>query len=452
MGYWRHRCSDHDKVMDGYDLNRAATVALLRRFGEEAAGADVALLYYAGHAVQVHGQNYLVPVDSSLRTEYDLEDETYPLERAMQQLSRAHSLRLAILDACRDNPLAATMARSMGARSAAVERGLARIEAPARDSLIAYATRAGDTADDGRGDHSPYTAALLTHIGTPGVDVTRMFGLTRDTVLAATDNRQEPYIYGSFGGTSWSFVPKPPEPTPEALAYWDRIATSEDPDVFRAFLARFPDDPVLTARTAERIRVIAANRTVPPQLVPYLGPAAPASASTDEPAPAAPLPSPPSAEDAALTRAGEITTRYVQLALQDLGHYRGPIDGGRGTTTQRAVRAWQAGRGLKQTGRLDHRQTVDLLVQAAEAGRPQGENILGMMRASGIGLTKDVDAARRWFEQSAAQGNAYAAFNLGVLYRDGLGVTASTVKARDYFEQARRGGHAEARKALANLK
>lgn len=435
------------KVIAGYDLDYAATKDLLRRFGAEAATADVALFYYAGHAVQVDGQNYLLPVDTRLREEGDLKYESYPLDWAMQELGRAHKLRLAILDACRDNPLAQTMARTLGARSAAVERGLARIDAPTRDTLIAYATRAGATADDGRGEHSPYTAALLNHIGTPGVDVIRMFGLTRDTVLAATGNRQEPYIYGSLGGEGWYFVPRPPDSAAGALAYWDRIRDSRDPAVFRAFLARFPDDPVLAATARERLTRVEADRGIPEELLPYLG----AEAAKPPPGENTP-PVPTPAEDAALTRAAEIPKRFVQLALQDLGHYRGPIDGGSGAATQRAIRAWQAGQGLAQTGRLDRRQTVDLLVQAAETGRPQSQNILGMMRANGIGLPKDVDAARRWFEQSAAQGNAYAAFNLGVLYRDGLGVTASTARARDYFEQARRGGHAEANKALANLR
>jgi peptidoglycan hydrolase-like protein with peptidoglycan-binding domain len=443
------------KVIAGYDLDYNATKDLLRRFGSEASGADVALFYYAGHAVQVDGQNYLLPVDTRLREEGDLKYESYPLDWAMQELGRARKLRLAILDACRDNPLAQTMARSMGARGASVERGLARIEAPSRDTLIAYATRAGSTADDGRGDHSPYTAALLAHIATPGVDVIRMFGLTRDTVLAATDNRQEPYIYGSLGGESWSFVPKSPESGADALAYWDRIADSHDPAVLRAFIARFPDDPVMAARARERIAVIEANRTMPPELIPYLGNETPQTPSGSETAPVAPPVQPAvpaTAEESALSRSTEIPVRFIQLALKDLGHYRGPIDGTLGASSRTAISVWQSSQSLKPTGRLDPKQKVSLLVEAADSGRPQSQNILGMMRASGIGLPKDAVAAREWFERSAAQGNAYASFNLGVLYRDGLGVAASTAKARDYFEQARRGGHAEAAKALARLR
>jgi len=404
----------------------------------------------------VDGQNYLLPVDAQLAKEADLKYETYRLDDLMQDLGQARKLRLAVIDACRDNPLGRRMARTMGTRSAAVRQGTAPVTPPVTDMLIAFATRAGEVAFDGDTGHSPYTAALLQHIGTPGLDVTRMFGKTRDAVLVSTHRKQEPYFYGSLGGETWSFAAAAPTPNPEALAYWDRIRASADPAVFRAFLARFPADPVLTALARERLAVVAA----PPASAPVEAPVAPAPAPAVQspavgaapPAPPPPEPAPPpDAAALALARAAEIPPRFIQLALKDLGHYRGPLDGTLGAGSRTAISAWQGGRGLSPTGRLDPRQTLDLLTEAADAGRPQSQNILGMLRARGIGLPQDAAAARAWFEQSAAQGNEHAAFNLGVLYRDGTGVGVSRTKARDYFEQARRGGHPEAARALARL-
>lgn len=441
-------------VLDGYDRDHAQTRELLRRFADAAATADVALFYYAGHALQVDGQNYLLPVDAQLAKEADLKYETYRLDDLMQDLGQARKLRLAVIDACRDNPLGRRMARTMGTRSAAVRQGTAPVTPPVTDMLIAFATRAGEVAFDGDTGHSPYTAALLQHIGTPGLDVTRMFGKTRDAVLVSTHRKQEPYFYGSLGGETWSFAAAAPTPNPEALAYWDRIRASADPAVFRAFLARFPADPVLTALARERLAVVMTAAAAPPAPAPVPSPvAAPPAVAAEVEASAVPeTAAPPDAAALALGRAAEIPPRFIQLALKDLGQYRGPLDGTLGAGSRTAISAWQGGRGLSPTGRLDHRQTLDLLSEAADAGRPQSQNILGMLRARGIGLPQDAAAARAWFEKSAAQGNEHAAFNLGVLYRDGTGVGVSRTKARDYFEQARRGGHPEAAKALARLR
>jgi uncharacterized caspase-like protein len=113
----------------------------------------------------------------------------------MQVLEPVKRLRLIILDACRDNPFARTMKRTMASRS--VGQGLARIEVLTSDTLVAYAVKAGLTASDGDKANSPYTLALLKHLTTPGLDVRLALGRVRDEVLRATGNRQEPFVYGS---------------------------------------------------------------------------------------------------------------------------------------------------------------------------------------------------------------------------------------------------------------
>ena len=185
------------------DLRRA-----LREFEEAAAGAEIAIVFYAGHGIEVRDQNYLIPTDAKLVNERDVEDEAIPLDRIISTLESAKRLRLIILDACRDNPFASKMRRRVATR--AVSQGLAKVEPAQLDTLIAYAAKDKAVANDGQGDHSPYTRALLDHLMEPGLDIRLAFGLVRDDVLRATNSQQEPYLYGSLGGGTVALVPAMP--------------------------------------------------------------------------------------------------------------------------------------------------------------------------------------------------------------------------------------------------
>lgn len=173
---------------------------VVRDFSDSTRDADIAVIYYAGHGMEVGGTNYLVPVDASLKRDIDVEDEAVSLDRLLQVMEPAKRLRLVILDACRDNPFVKSMARTMASRT--IGRGLARVEPTSSDTLIAFAAKAGLTAADGDGVHSPFTAALLKHLVTPGLDVRLAFGRVRDDVLSSTNRTQEPFVYGSLGGSS----------------------------------------------------------------------------------------------------------------------------------------------------------------------------------------------------------------------------------------------------------
>ena len=139
--------------------------------------------------------NYLIPVDARLKADLDVQDEAVPLDRVLQVLEPANKLRLVILDACRDNPFLPTMRRTVATR--AVTRGLAQVEPSRPNTLIAFAAKAGSTADDGDGEHSPFTEALLKHIAVPGLDIRLALGRVRDDVIEKTKNAQEPFVYGS---------------------------------------------------------------------------------------------------------------------------------------------------------------------------------------------------------------------------------------------------------------
>jgi uncharacterized caspase-like protein len=203
-----------DVVEARHDLTGAAMRRALRDFGDKARNADMAVIYYAGHGIEVEGTNYLIPVDAALQRDTDVYDEAVSLDRVLVAVESAKRLRLVILDACRDNPFDKTM---KGVSMRSIGRGLAKVEPTSPNTLIAYAAKAGSTAADGDSKHSPFTAALVQHITTPGLDVRKAFGFVRDDVLKVTNNRQEPYVYGSLGGEDVPLVPaKTALPVPAA--------------------------------------------------------------------------------------------------------------------------------------------------------------------------------------------------------------------------------------------
>jgi uncharacterized caspase-like protein len=185
------------------DLTRNGMIAALRAFEREAEKADWAVVYYAGHGIEVGGVNYLIPVDAALKVDKDVQDEAVPLDRVLSAIESAKRLRLVILDACRDNPFVTSMKRSIASRS--IGRGLAQIE-PDGGVLVAYAAKHGQVALDGDGANSPFVGALVRHLQTPGLEINKLFRLVRDDVMAATGRKQEPFVYGSLPGEDFFFV------------------------------------------------------------------------------------------------------------------------------------------------------------------------------------------------------------------------------------------------------
>lgn len=190
------------------DLGAGAMRERLNAFSVESSKADWAVVYYAGHGIEVSGTNYLIPVDAKLKTDRSVQFEAVPLESVLASVESARKLRLVILDACRDNPFLRDMAKTVASRS--VGRGLARIEPESSATLVAYAAKAGQVASDGVAGqaNSPFATALIRNMGKPGVEIRKFFGLVRDDVMAATGNGQEPFVYGSLGGDDY-FLRKP---------------------------------------------------------------------------------------------------------------------------------------------------------------------------------------------------------------------------------------------------
>jgi hypothetical protein len=180
------------------DLTREKLTDALQSFAAEADKADWAVVYFAGHGLEVNGTNYLIPVDARLAIDRDVEFEAVPLDRVMSAVSGAKRLRLVLLDACRDNPFANQMRRSVATRS--IGRGLTNVE-PEAGTLVVYAAKHGQVALDGDGGNSPFVTALTKRMNTPGLEVRRLFDHVRDDVLEMTNRAQQPFSYGSLPGS-----------------------------------------------------------------------------------------------------------------------------------------------------------------------------------------------------------------------------------------------------------
>ena len=238
------RDAGFDSVEVALNVGNLEFKRAIRRFEATADQAEMAVVYYAGHGLEIAATNYLIPVDARLASDRDADDEAIPLERLVSSADGATRLRLIILDACRDNPFVTTMRRERKVASRAIAAGLGKVEPTSTDTLIAYAAKAGSTADDGDGEHSPFTAAILKDLTVPGLDVRLAFGRVRDDVLKSTGNRQEPFVYGSLGGGNVSLVPAPekPQDTPvnEVKADYELVQKIGTRRAWEVFLGTHP--------------------------------------------------------------------------------------------------------------------------------------------------------------------------------------------------------------------
>jgi hypothetical protein len=242
------------EVILGLDLDKRAFDAKVREFSRALVGADTGILFYAGHGLQVGQRNYLIPVDAQLQSERDLEFETVALDFIMRQMEidREGKTNLVFLDACRDNPLARSLARAMGTRSVGIGKGLAELQAGV-GTFVAYATKPGEVALDGAGRNSPFTAALAKAIKAPGRGLTGIMIDVRKDVLATTAGKQVPWDHSALTGDFYftagpgplsKIAPVAPSADADSEAVQARIKQLEDELKRKA-------DPQMTVKLVE---------------------------------------------------------------------------------------------------------------------------------------------------------------------------------------------------------
>ncbi|WP_051952715.1 caspase family protein [Methylocapsa aurea] len=220
------------------DADKAGASDAIQQFARMAVGADAALFFYAGHALQYQGHNYLLPVDADVKDDISLSFETVPVDNVRAVLNRSSGVKIMVLDACRNNPVAERLARLATSASVAAPapalgrtRGLERID-KAEGLIVAYATSPGDVALDGQERNSPFTKAFLRRLNEPGLEIEMMFRRIASDVAAATSGRQRPETYVSLVNEYYL--------NRNDRIAWDKIKTTEDPAVLHDFLEHFP--------------------------------------------------------------------------------------------------------------------------------------------------------------------------------------------------------------------
>lgn len=460
------------------DLDRLALEDSIAAFGRAAETAQIALVFYAGHAIQVAGENYLIPIDAEVGSERDLR-RLVPMRYAIDEAGTAARLGVVILDACRDNPFATQLARALGpSRSTSIGRGLSQVEAAPTDVLVAYATRADDVADDGVGRHSPFTAALLEHLPRPNLEIRLAFGAVRDTVLAATGGRQEPFIYGSLGAepiylaaalTLEPRVAQPAQPAidlplpvggqnPIELAFWNSVATSTDPADYQAYLQAYPNGifAVLATNALRRLEDGAERGGVP---------AEPAADPASEDLPAEPV------EVAVLTPPGPPEPRRSMGDLCDelASDPYDPARRGRGVMdwdipVERAIIACRAAsretpgeprfrlqlaRALAQGGYMA--EAVSVIRPLVDQGNAVADGMMATAQFLGFGVPVDLEEAARLARASGVRGYAMGQTVLGILYATGQGMALDAAKAAYWLGLAAEQDVPQAQVALGYL-
>jgi hypothetical protein len=186
-------------VIDGLDLDKAAFDRKLREFAGALGGADAGVFFYAGHGLQVNGQNYLVPVDAQLTTASALDLEMVRVDFVQRIMESETQTNILFLDACRDNPLARNLARALGTRSIQIGRGLAAIESGA-GTLISFSTQPGNVALDGTDRNSPFTGALVKRLQSMNDDLSSVLIAVRNDVMSVTERKQVPWEHSALTG------------------------------------------------------------------------------------------------------------------------------------------------------------------------------------------------------------------------------------------------------------
>jgi uncharacterized caspase-like protein len=353
------------EVVEGYDLDLEGMRKVVGQYAGKIDGAKVAFVYYAGHGVAVAGENYFLPTDTVLRSEADLDFKAMNMSLVLRQMQREDRVNVVILDACRDNPFAKELARSMRTRSALVSSGLTEFAvSPAAGTMIAFATDPGKTALDGAaGQNSPFTSALLKHIESPGVSISTVMDRVRQDVWRSTNEKQRPWVNTSIIGEFY-LNPAPasgmkvasvdagipvPATAPNGQSYeiklWEAAERSGSIDDYKAYLEAHPNG---------YFAQIARNRIARAQAAPVsAAPAAPAARTADSSEPG-------TKETEAALDLSVKERAETQMRLKAMGFDPGSTSGAFGPATRRAITRWQQARQKPATGFLTKGQHVAL--------------------------------------------------------------------------------------------
>ena len=473
------------------DADRKAMQDAITRFGRKLAAPDsVGLFYYAGHGVQVDGENFLLPIDVDIRAETEVRIQGVNLKEILITLRAAKSrLGIAILDACRNNPF---VGLTRGLR-----RGLAAVQAPA-GTLIAFSTAPGEVALDGSNGNSPYTAALAKAIPAPNTTIETVFKRTRQSVMKATNRTQVPWEHSSLVG-DFRFVPSPmpgvnsagqntvsataPAVQSERLAEvaaWEKATAAGTRDAYTRFLKSYP-----TGAFSElaRLKLTQLDRWNNwqwwlPHVVATGSPVRPARTDAEHlyeralKLEAEQTNAQDAAHALALFRAAAekglvpAMHRYAQLIhrrrdkkpnaggpapakamAQAIEWYEKAAQRRHAPSLVALGKIYEFGEGTSR----DLPRALQLYKSAAAAGDGEGMASVGFLYNTGKGVARDQRRARKWYSDAAKAGSKRAMFNLAIMLMSGEGGDVDLPRAIDWLQQAAAAGHPPAMRQLAAL-
>ena len=367
------------QVIEGYDLTMAQMRTTVGQFSAALPDAKAAIVYYAGHGVSVDEENYLLPTDIVLRSPADLDFGAISISLILKQMKREDRVNVVILDACRDNPFAADLARSV-TRSVVGVRGLSRVDGDlARGTLIAFASDPKSTALDGLpGEHSPFTKALIDHLEDPAVSIDTVMNRVRSEVWETTKNKQLPWVNTSIIG-EFSLNPQAvtttavaslgpsaaspaPSPAPgdkfsQENLIWESAQHSNLAGDYQAYLDAYPNG-VFAPMAKNRIASLTAAPESSGRVAPIV--------------PEAPAAVPPPAlkgeigtiETEKALKLSIADRKEIQQRLVVMEFYSGPTSGVFGDKTRAAIADWQKGHQATPTGLLGPLQLAALKAES----------------------------------------------------------------------------------------
>ncbi|OCW57968.1 hypothetical protein AWJ14_04055 [Hoeflea olei] len=465
------------EVIEGVDLERAEMEATIRAFAAAATDARTVLFFYAGHGMQVDGRNYLIPVDARLEDRTALDFEAIDAERVYTYMAGEGKVAIAFLDACRDNPLARGFRRSLGtSRSNSVGVGLAPISTSGSGLFIAFATAPGDVAADGEGRNSPFTAALLSKLETPGLEIQQVMTRVKIDVQARTQGRQRPWHSSDLGTdvflaplpakqTPVVPAPEPPQPDPsaasgpgsdpcrDAAAHWAAISGRKTAVLYEDHLKRFPTCSFASIARLELQEIRNSGGVPAPETAGRAGEnqcdrlaampqdqqrlAGVKGVAFDKIGTAAAI----AACEAAVRDFPDVPRFAFQLGRsldaakkfsEALGWYRKAAGAGHVAALNNIAFLYRYGDGVAQ----DTREALRLYEEAFEKGFAESGAAIASMYHNGEGVAADAAEYVRWHRKAADMGRRESMYALGMAYREGDGVDKDPEAAFEWLEKA----------------
>jgi len=428
-------------VIETRDATRDAMAGAVRDFSERIGTADVALFFYAGHGLQMNGENYILPVDAKIESAADVRFNTINLSDIQQEMEGGGRANIIILDACRNNPFAEKLARD---HRGLTSRGLGRLEASGVGSLVVFSTQPNNVAMDGSGRNSPFTSALLRYVGAPGLEIRQMISKVRGDVLAVTDQKQVPWDNSSLVGDVYLGGPpaqiqatSTPAPIVAAATPLAQSSQSETPP-------RGATTPAASAASGPLEDCERAVAQAPPFATPEQIKAANhvdwARAKDACEAAITAQPSDPKAQYLAGVVA-EHFKNYVEAAR----FYRAAVSAGEPRAENGLAYLFVTGHGVVK----DYQRAFELFSKSAEAGWAPAMGNVGSMYSNGDFVREDDAKALDWYEKSVEAGSYFGLAQAGVMYFDGKGTPRDYNAAAQYLQQAADMGDGYSLKFLA---